>query len=77
MTVKASQSSKHAVSSSDSSRKVYHAALIPAAILMLVFWAIMTFAFEGPGWGHIFLSVGVFLLIWGVVERGGGARRRG
>jgi len=43
---------------------------------MLVFWAIMTFAFEGPGWVHIFLSLGVFLLIWGIVERGGGARRQ-
>jgi hypothetical protein len=77
MTVKASQSSKHAVSPSSPSKKAYRAALIPAAIVMLVFWAIMTFAFEGPGWAHIFLSLGVFLLIWGVVERGGGARRRG
>lgn len=51
--------------------------MIPVAILMLVFWAIMTFAFDGPGWGHIFLSLGVFLLIWGVVERGGTRRRRG
>jgi hypothetical protein len=76
MTVRASQSSKPAVSSSDTSGKAYRAALIPVAILMLVFWAIMTFAFEGPGWVHIFLSLGVFLLIWGVVERGGGARRR-
>jgi hypothetical protein len=76
MTVRASQSSKHAVSSKDSSRKAYRAALIPAAVLMLVFWAIMSFAFEGPGWVHIFLSLGVFLLIWGIVERGGGTRRR-
>lgn len=49
--------------------------MIPVAILMLVFWAIVTFAFDGPGWIHIFLSLGVFLLIWGVVERGGGTRR--
>jgi hypothetical protein len=76
MTVRASQSSKHAVSSGKPARKAYRVALIPAAILMLVFWAIITFAFAGPGWVHIFLSLGVFLLIWGVVERGGGARRR-
>lgn len=50
--------------------------MIPVAILMLIFWAIMTFAFEAQGWIHIFLSLGVFLLIWGVVERSG-ARRRG
>jgi uncharacterized membrane protein len=72
MATKARQSSKHA----DSSKKAYHAALIPVAILMLVFWAIMAFAFDGPGWVHIFLSLGVFLLIWGVVQRGGGTRRR-
>jgi uncharacterized membrane protein len=71
MAVRASQSSKNAASS----KKAYHAALIPVAILMLVFWAIMTFAFGGPGWGLFFLSLGVFLLIWGVVERGGARRR--
>jgi peptidoglycan/LPS O-acetylase OafA/YrhL len=76
MTVKASQSGKHAASPGKASRKAYRAALIPVAIIMLVFWAIMTFAFDGPGWVHIFLSLGVFLLIWGVVERGGGTRRR-
>ena len=72
MAARASQSSKHAASS----KKAYHAALIPVAILMLIFWAIITFAFGGPGWVHFFLSLGVFLLIWGVVERGGGTRRR-
>jgi uncharacterized membrane protein len=72
MASKASQSSKNAASS----KKAYHAALIPVAIVMLVFWAIMTFAFGGPGWVHFFLSLGVFLLIWGVVERGAGTRRR-
>ena len=31
---------------------------------MLVGWAIATFGFNGPGWVHLFLSVGVFLVIW-------------
>jgi hypothetical protein len=37
---------------------------------MLIFWAVMTFAFSGPGWVHLFLTLGVFLLIWGIVASG-------
>jgi len=37
---------------------------------MLIVWAIGTFAFEAPGWIHLLLSVGVFLIIWGIVVRG-------
>lgn len=42
---------------------------IAAAIAMLVIWAIGTVAFEAPGWLHILLSVGVFLLIHRIVVR--------
>jgi hypothetical protein len=28
-----------------------------------------TFAFEAPGWLHLLLTVGVFLLIWRIVVR--------
>ncbi len=35
-----------------------------AAIIMLVVWAIATFALDAPGWIHLLLTVGVFLLIW-------------
>jgi hypothetical protein len=35
-----------------------------AGVVMLVGWAIATFGFNGPGWVHLFLSVGVFLVIW-------------
>ncbi|GEM_PF-1842693 len=76
MTARASQSKANAQANAHASEKSYHPAMIPAAIVMLIFWAIMTFAFDGPGWVHIFLSLGVFLLIWGVVARGGGTRRR-
>jgi len=41
-----------------------------AAILMLVVWAVGTVAFEAPGWLHILLTVGVFLLIHRIVVRG-------
>jgi len=37
---------------------------------MLVFWAVMTFAFSGPGWAHLFLSLGLFILIWRIVAGG-------
>ncbi|HWL38892.1 MAG TPA: DUF5670 family protein [Gemmatimonadaceae bacterium] len=41
-----------------------------AAILMLVAWAVVTFTTEAPGWIHILLTVGVFLLIYRIVIRG-------
>jgi len=43
---------------------------IIAAIVMLVVWAIGTFAFEAPGWLHLLLTAGVFLLIQRIVVRG-------
>ena len=43
---------------------------IVAAIAMLVVWAVGTFVYEGPGWLHLLLSVGVFLLIWRIIVRG-------
>jgi len=42
---------------------------IVAAVLMLVIWAVGTVAFEAPGWLHILLTVGVFLLIHRIVVR--------
>ena len=43
---------------------------ILAAIAMLVLWAVATFVFEAPGYVHILLTAGVFLLIWRIVARG-------
>ena len=43
---------------------------ILAAIAMLVIWAVGTFAFGAPGWIHLLLTLGVFLLIWRIVVRG-------
>ncbi len=36
---------------------------IIAAVAMLILWATLTFTTEAPGWVHLFLTVGVFLLI--------------
>ena len=41
-----------------------------AGIGMLIVWAIATFAFEAPGWIHLLLTVGVFLIIYRIVVRG-------
>lgn len=43
--------------------------------IMLVFWAAGTFAFEAPGIIHLFLSLGVMLIILGVVKRAERARK--
>lgn len=43
---------------------------IIAAIAMLVVWAVGTFMYEAPGWLHLLLSLGVFLLIWRIIVRG-------
>jgi uncharacterized membrane protein len=43
---------------------------ILAAIVMLAVWAFATFTTEAPGWIHLLLTVGVFLLIYRIVVRG-------
>jgi Family of unknown function (DUF5670) len=48
-----------------------------AAIIMIVVWAIGTFALDAPGWIHLLLTVGMFLLIWRIaVVTGGGKPER-
>jgi hypothetical protein len=42
---------------------------IIAAIALLVLWAIGTFALGAPGWIHLFLTLGVTMLIWRIVAR--------
>lgn len=43
---------------------------LPVGIIMLVVWAVATFALTAPGWVHALLMLGVFGVIWGVVARG-------
>jgi len=40
------------------------------AIVMLAVWAFVTFTTTAPGWIHILLTVGMFLLIYRIVVRG-------
>ena len=35
-----------------------------AAVVMLIVWAIGAFVLDAPGWIHLLLSLGMFLLIW-------------
>ncbi|MEP7001205.1 MAG: hypothetical protein ABI969_12045, partial [bacterium] len=41
-----------------------------AAIVMLLVWAVAALVLQGPGWVHLFLTVGVSLLIYRIVVRG-------
>ena len=43
---------------------------IIAAIVMLLGWAIAALVLQGPGWIHLFLTIGVSLLIYRIVVRG-------
>ena len=40
-----------------------------AAFALLILWAIAALLLEGPGWVHLFLTVGVSLLIYRIVVR--------
>ena len=52
------------------SRRPLEALGIPLGLIMLAVWAVATFAFSGPGWVHLLLILGVFMVIWGIVARG-------
>lgn len=43
---------------------------IIAAILLLAIWAFVTFTTTAPGWIHILLTAGMFLLVYRIVVRG-------
>ena len=43
---------------------------ITAAVLMLAVWGVVTFTTTAPGWIHILLTLGMFLLIYRIVVRG-------
>lgn len=43
---------------------------IIAAIALLLIWAVGALLMEGPGWIHLFLTLGVSLLIYRIVVRG-------
>jgi len=43
---------------------------IAAGIVMLLAWAGVTLTTEAPGWIHLLLTAGVFMIIWRIVVRG-------
>ena len=43
---------------------------IIAALIMLVVWGVWTFILNAPGWAHILLIAGMFLLYYRIVVRG-------
>jgi uncharacterized membrane protein len=43
---------------------------IVTAIVMLAVWGFVTFTTTAPGWIHILLTLGMFLLIYRIVVRG-------
>ena len=45
---------------------------IIAALALLIVWAVGALLMEGPGWIHLFLTLGVSLLIYRIVARGSG-----
>ena len=42
--------------------------IIILSVVMLLVWATGTW-FEAPGWIHLLLTAGVFLLVWRIVKR--------
>jgi hypothetical protein len=42
---------------------------ILGALALLLIWAIAALVLEGPGWVHLLLTIGVSLLIYGIVVR--------
>lgn len=42
---------------------------IVAAVVLLVVWAVVTFTTEAPGYVHLLLTIGCFVLFWRISAR--------
>lgn len=42
---------------------------IAAAIVVIIVWAVVTFTTEAPGYVHLLLTIGFFLLFWRIMVR--------
>ena len=40
---------------------------IIAAVVMLIVWAVVTITTEAPGYIHLLLTIGLFILFWRVI----------
>ena len=45
---------------------------IVAAVVMLIAWAVLTLTTEAPGYVHLLLTIGFFVLFWRIAVRGSG-----
>ncbi len=43
---------------------------IIAAVIMLIAWAVITFTTDAPGYVHLLLTIGFFVLFWRIAVRG-------
>ena len=43
---------------------------LAAGLAMLLLWGVLTVRTEAPGWVHLLLTIGVFVVIWRLVARG-------
>jgi hypothetical protein len=48
--------------------------VVIAAIAMLAVWGVAIVFFEAPGWMHVLLTVGLFLLLWRIATRNAAKR---
>lgn len=44
-------------------------AVLIAAVAILAAWGVATVFFDAPGWMHLFLTVGVFLLLYRIATK--------
>ena len=42
---------------------------IAASIVILIVWAVVTFMGDAPGYVHLLLTIGFFLLFWRVIVK--------
>lgn len=43
--------------------------LLIGSVIMLIVWAVVTFTSEAPGYVHLLLTLGVFILMWRITVR--------
>jgi hypothetical protein len=39
-------------------------------VALIIIWGVGALVFDGPGWIHILLTTGVFIVIWRIVVTG-------
>ena len=42
---------------------------IIAAVVMLIVWAVVTFSGDAPGYVHLLLTIGCFVLFWRIIVK--------